>query len=95
MVADAEKFKAEDELIRKKIEAKNGLENYIFQMGTTLNDEKLKTVFTADEKVTVEKLKEEGQKWIEQNLDADADAINAKQKEIEQKYNPIMMRVYQ
>jgi hypothetical protein len=30
MVADAEKFKAEDELIRKKIEAKNGLENYIF-----------------------------------------------------------------
>ena len=60
MVADAEKFKAEDELIRKKIEAKNGLENYIFQMGNTLNDEKLKTVFTADEKATVEKLKDEG-----------------------------------
>ena len=78
MVADAEKFKAEDELIRKKIEAKNGLENYIFQMGNTLNDEKLKTVFTADEKAIVEKLKEEGQKWIEQNPDADADAINAK-----------------
>ena len=78
MVADAEKFKAEDELIRKKIEAKNGLENYIFQMGNTLNDEKLKTIFTADEKATVEKLKEEGQKWIEQNPDADADAINAK-----------------
>jgi hypothetical protein len=47
-------------------------------MGNTLNDEKLKTIFTADEKATVEKLKEEGQKWIEQNPDADADAINAK-----------------
>ena len=30
MVNDAEKFKAEDELVKKKIEAKNGLENYCF-----------------------------------------------------------------
>jgi len=30
MVQDAEKFKAEDDLVRKKIEAKNGLENYCF-----------------------------------------------------------------
>jgi len=27
MVADAEKYKAEDELIAKKVEARNGLEN--------------------------------------------------------------------
>merc|ERR1739849_40313 len=31
MVNDAEKYKAEDELIAKKIEAKNGFENYCFQ----------------------------------------------------------------
>jgi len=30
MVNDAEKFKAEDELIKKKVEAKNGFENYCF-----------------------------------------------------------------
>jgi len=30
MVADAEKYKAEDDLMAKKIEAKNGLENYCF-----------------------------------------------------------------
>jgi heat shock protein 1/8 len=30
MVQDAEKFRAEDELIEKKIQAKNGLENYCF-----------------------------------------------------------------
>jgi len=30
MVADAEKYKAEDELIAKKVEARNGLENYCF-----------------------------------------------------------------
>ena len=30
MVADAEKYKAEDELVAKKIESKNGFENYCF-----------------------------------------------------------------
>ena len=95
MVNDAEKFKAEDELVKKKIEAKNGFENYCFQMKNTLNDEKLKTVFTDEEKTTIEETSKEGLQWLEGNTDADADAIEGKQKELEAKYNPIMMRVYQ
>ena len=65
MVNDAEKFKAEDELVKKKIEAKNALENYCFQMRNTLNEEKLKTVFTEDEKKTVEEASKEGVQWLE------------------------------
>merc|ERR1719439_224479 len=95
MVNDAEKYKAEDELIKKKIEAKNGLENYCFQMKNTLSDEKLKDVFTEDEKKTIEETSKEGLQWLEGNQDADADAIEGKQKELEAKFNPIMMRVYQ
>lgn len=78
MVQDAEKFKAEDELVKKKIEAKNGFENYCFQMRNTLNDEKLKTVFTDDEKKLIEREADNGIKWIESNPDADADAIAGK-----------------
>merc|ERR1712160_141484 len=95
MVQDAEKFKEEDELVKKKIEAKNGLENYCFQMKNTLFEEKLKAEFTTDEKTIIEDCSKEGLQWLEGNPDADADAIEGKQKEIEQKYNPIMMRVYQ
>ena len=95
MVNDAEKYKAEDELIKKKIEAKNGFENYCFQMKNTLNDEKLKDIFTEDEKKTIEETSKEGLQWLEGNTDADADAIEGKQKELEAKFNPIMMRVYQ
>jgi L1 cell adhesion molecule like protein len=36
MVQDAEKYKDEDEKLRKKVDAKNGLENYCFQMKNTL-----------------------------------------------------------
>jgi heat shock protein 1/8 len=60
MVNDAEKYKAEDELVKKKIEAKNGFENYCFQMKNTLSDEKLKDVFTEDEKKTIEETSKEG-----------------------------------
>ena len=34
MVSDAEKYKAEDEEVRKKVEAKNALEGYCFVSGT-------------------------------------------------------------
>merc|ERR1719322_362215 len=42
MVADAEKFKAEDEKQKEKISAKNGLESYCFNMKSTVEDDKLK-----------------------------------------------------
>merc|ERR1712188_37991 len=45
MVSDAEKYKAEDDAVANKITAKNGLENYCFQMKNTLDDEKLKSHF--------------------------------------------------
>jgi len=95
MVNDAEKYKAEDELVKKKIEAKNSFENYCFQMKNTLTDDKLKDIFTEDEKKTIEETSKEGLQWLEGNQDADADAIEGKQKELEAKFNPIMMRVYQ
>lgn len=95
MVNDAEKYKAEDELMKKKIEARNNLENYCFQMKNTLTDEKLKTVFTEEEKRTVEAASRDGLQWLEGNKEADGDAIEGKQKELEAKFNPIMMRVYQ
>merc|ERR1711968_46695 len=95
MVQDAEKFKAEDEAMKAKIEAKNGFENYCFQMKNTLNEEKLKEAFTDEDKTTIESTADEGLQWLEGNQDAEADVIEGKKKELEAKFNPIMMRVYQ
>jgi heat shock protein 1/8 len=95
MVNEAEKYKGEDEVMKKRIESKNGFENYCFQMKNTLNDEKLKEKFTEDDKKVIEELSKEGLQWLEANPMAEPDAIEAEQKKIEAKYNPIMMRVYQ
>jgi heat shock 70kDa protein 1/2/6/8 len=50
MVHEAEKYKGEDDKLKAKIEAKNGLENYCFQMKNNLTDEKLKDKFTDEDK---------------------------------------------
>lgn len=39
MVFDAEKFKDEDEKVKERIDAKNGLESYCFQLKNSLNEE--------------------------------------------------------
>jgi len=61
MVNEAERFKGDDDKIRKKIEAKNALEQYCYSMKNTLNDEKLKEKFTEDDKKVVEETSKEGQ----------------------------------
>jgi L1 cell adhesion molecule like protein len=95
MVADAEKFKTQDDAIRKKVESKNALENYCFQMKNTLNDEKLKEKFTDEDKTTIEACAAEGLQFVEGNSEATAEELDAKLKELEAKFNPIMTRVYQ
>jgi len=41
LVKDAEKYKEQDEKIRRKVEAKNGLESYCLNVKHAVNDEKL------------------------------------------------------
>merc|ERR1719152_1088097 len=95
MVNDGEKFKAEDEAMANKIQAKNWFENYCFQMKNTLDDEKLRAHFTDEDKKVIQDTSAEGLQWLEGNQEADTDAINRKQKELEAKFNPIIQKVYQ
>merc|ERR1711936_506016 len=95
MVQEAEKYRAEDEQNKQKIEAKNGLENYCFQMRNTLSDDKLKDKFEGGDKEKIEAAVQEALDWLDKNQLAEKDEFEARQKEIEGVINPIMMKVYQ
>merc|ERR1712023_82833 len=95
MVNEAEKYRAEDEQNRAKVEAKNGLENYCFTMRNTLQEEKLKDKFEGDDKEKIEKAVQDTLDWLDKNQLAEKDEFEAKQKELEAVVNPIMMKVYQ
>ena len=94
MVAEAERYKQQDEQIRKKVEAKNGLESYSYNLKNTLSDEKLRDKVTAEDKKTIEDKVQEISKWLETNQDATTEQYEAKQKELEAGANPIMQKIY-
>ena len=95
MVHEAEKFAGEDAKIKARVEAKNSLESYCVQMRNTLNDDKLKMKFTKDDVDLITRESDRGMQFCQTNAEGEAEEFEAKQKEIEGKYNPIMSRVYQ
>mmetsp|Transcript_7566 Transcript_7566/g.19589 ORF Transcript_7566/g.19589 Transcript_7566/m.19589 type:complete len:651 (+) Transcript_7566:141-2093(+) len=95
MVQDAEKYKAEDEEHKKKVEAKNGLENYAYNMRNSINDEKLAEKLEAGDKETVNKAIDAAIEWLDANQLAEVEEFESKLKELEQLCNPIMSKVYQ
>jgi heat shock 70kDa protein 1/2/6/8 len=95
MVADAEKFKEEDEKNAAKIEAKSKLENYCYSLKNSINDEKLQDKISSEDKDTLTNNIEETLKWLDDNQTGEVEDYDTKQKELEGICSPIMMKVYQ
>ena len=95
LVKEAEKFKDEDNKIKERIEAKNGLEQYCYQVKQTVNDAKLKDKFSEDEKKQIETKVDEVLKWNNDNPAASKEEYDGKVKEVESIFNPIMQKIYQ
>ena len=91
MVADAEKFRLEDEA---KINARNAFENYCYTLKAVIEDKKLKGSFTNADKRGINEVSAEGLAWLENNQEATADQISGMKSLMAAKYNPIMTRVY-
>ena len=95
MVQEAEKYKAEDEEHKKKIEAKNGLENYAYNMKNTMNDDNVGGKIDADDKAKILAAVEETISWLDGNQTAEVDEFEDKLKELEGLCNPIISKMYQ
>ncbi|XP_062090008.1 heat shock 70 kDa protein-like [Humulus lupulus] len=95
MVQEAEKYKAEDEQVKKKVEARNALENYAYSMRNTIKDEKVAGKLSLGEKEKIEKAIEETSEWIERNQLAEVDEFDDKLQELEELCNPIIAQMYQ
>jgi len=95
LIKDAEKYKDQDDLIRKKIEAKNGLESYLVNIKHTLGDEKLNDKFQGTEKADLQAKVTEVQTWLDSHPDAETSEYERRQKLIEDAFNPVMARIYQ
>ncbi|KAG2282961.1 hypothetical protein Bca52824_054181 [Brassica carinata] len=59
------KYKSEDEEHKKKVEAKNALENYAYNMRNTIRDDKIGEKLPAADKKKIENSVEEAIQWLD------------------------------
>merc|ERR1711981_1330460 len=93
MVEEAEKYKAEDDANRHRVEAKNGLENYAYSMKSTLGEEKVASMLDEADKTKANEAIEEAIKWLDANQSAEKEEFEEKQKELEAACKPIVEKM--
>nr|XP_009399566.2 PREDICTED: heat shock 70 kDa protein-like [Musa acuminata subsp. malaccensis] len=95
MVKDAEKYKAEDEEVKKKVETKNSLENYAYNMRNTVRDDKIKNKLSEGDREKIGRAVEEAISWLEGNQLAEVEELEHKLRELEDTCNHIIAKMYQ
>ncbi|KAI3445672.1 hypothetical protein Pfo_002337 [Paulownia fortunei] len=94
-VREAEEFAEEDRRIRERIEARNKLETYIFNMKSTINDnDKLAEKIESEDKEEIENALKDAMEWLDDNHKADKDELDEKMKELEAVCNPLIKKSY-
>merc|ERR1719326_1134435 len=82
MVAEAEKYKQEDEANKSKIEAKNSCENYAYSLRNSLGEEKLASKLDQADKDAANAKIDETIKWLDEHYDAEKEEFEEKEKEL-------------
>jgi L1 cell adhesion molecule like protein len=94
LVSEAEKYAAEDKARMDRVEARNGLESYLYNARNTLKEDKVKDTLSSEDISSAETAVQEGLEWLSANEDADLDAFKEKQTRMEERIKPVMMKLY-
>ncbi|KAG6551888.1 hypothetical protein Mapa_006504 [Marchantia paleacea] len=96
MLREAEEFAEEDKKVKERIDARNSLETYVYNMKNTVNDkDKLADKIEESDKEKIEAALKEALEWLDDNQNAEKDDFEEKLKEVEAVCNPIITEVYQ
>lgn len=94
MVADAEKYKKEDEMQRERIAARNSLESYVYSVKQTAEDPNVVNKLNAHDLEIVKNKTQEVMAWLDRNSMADKEEYEEKQKDLQQVCSPIMAKLH-
>lgn len=93
MLAEAERYKQEDELQREKVSSRNGLESYVYNVKQAVEEagDKLPS---SDKDVVLDKCKETIA-WIDANTLAEKEEYEDRLKELQRLCSPVMSKLHQ
>jgi len=96
MVREAEEFADEDKAVKDTIDARNGLEGYVYSLKNSITDkDKFGEKISSEDKETIEEAVKSTVDWLEDNTDATKDDYDEQKKKLEGVANPIMTKLYQ
>jgi heat shock protein 5 len=95
MVKEAEEAAEEDKNAKERVEARNSLENYAYQIKNVINDDEKGAKVPAEDKATLEAAIKEATEFIELNPTAEKEEYDEKYKELENVAKPIFTKLYQ
>jgi L1 cell adhesion molecule like protein len=90
LVQEAERYKSEDDANRARVESKNALENYVFQVKSSINDEKMAGKISESDKAKVTEALTATTQWLDSNQTAEKEEFEEKQKALEKVVLPIL-----
>jgi len=94
LVDEAEKYADEDKKVKDRIDARNGLESYLYNLKNTLDDEETGGNISPQDKKELQDIIDEALDWMDENPESDKEDYDEKRKEVEQIANPIMRDMY-
>ena len=94
MVNDAEKYKQQDDDMKSRVDSRNQLESYVYNVSNTLNDDKLKDKINDEDRTTLMNMVDDSKTWLENNSEVSKEEYDSKMKECESIVNPIMQKLY-
>merc|ERR1712099_56454 len=96
MVREAEEYADEDKKVKERIDARNGLESFVYNLKNTLEDDEkgLADKLSPEDKKELQDIIDETLDWMEENPEAEKEEYDEKQKEVENVANPIMRNMY-
>jgi heat shock protein 5 len=94
MVEEAEQFADQDEAEKAKVQARNELEAYLYNLKNSINDA-LEGKLSEDDKSSLTTTVDDALVWLEDHPAAEKDEYDDKQKEVETVANPIIKKAYE
>jgi L1 cell adhesion molecule like protein len=94
MVKEAEAAADEDKAAMERVEAKNGLESYLYNARNSFREEKVKEKLDADTISSAEAVLKEHIDWLESHPDESTETYKERQKVAEEAVRPMLMKLY-
>jgi L1 cell adhesion molecule like protein len=94
MEDEAKKWEVEDQKALARVEARNKLESFAYQMKNALDEPNMKDKFSEEDRKTVTDKANEVISWLDANNSAELEELEDQMKQAESLWSPIIQRVY-